>query len=116
MITLPNIPYRIKIDAEDLPLLLRYKWHLSNKYLATKQINGGTVYLHRLILGAKKGEKVEFINGDVYDLRRENLRINNHIRWKKIPNAQKGLRKIGNNVYKYVWENGKHVYKGKLPF
>lgn len=99
------------IDPENEYLLTKYRWRLINGYLATNDFHGGLVYLHRFLLGAKKGEKVEHINGDKLDNRLSNLRINNKIRWKNIPDTEKGIQK---NRYKYRWINGKNVYLGKI--
>jgi HNH endonuclease len=44
-------------------------------YYKVKQINGKRFYVHRLIAGAKPGEVVDHINGDITDNRPENLRI-----------------------------------------
>ena len=50
---------------------------LGNKtLLVTGNIN--TVKLHRLIMGARKGEVVDHLNGNTYDNRKCNLRITDH--------------------------------------
>lgn len=49
------------------------------KYYATSYTREGgkkvKIYLHRIIVGAKKGQYVDHINGDTLDNRGENLRI-----------------------------------------
>lgn len=67
----------IWITADDAHLLKK-KWAISNGYVvragwdrANKQ--KGTVYLHREIMGAKKGERVYFKDGNKFNCQRENL-------------------------------------------
>lgn len=51
----------------------------SNNYLRiTADYWKGDRYVHRDILGAKKGESVDHINGNTLDNRKENLRICTH--------------------------------------
>lgn len=103
----------VLIDPENEWLLKEYKWRLVNGYLATNQFYGGLVYLHRYLLKAKKGERVEFINGNKLDLRLSNLRINNYIKWKKKSEDEKGIVIIKGKKYKYKYEKGKNIYLGR---
>jgi hypothetical protein len=59
--------------------LLRHKWAIvrpdgSKPYVAA-WISGRTVYLHRLVLGAEKGQEVDHIDGDGLNNSRANLRL-----------------------------------------
>jgi len=64
------------IDAEDYPLVSKYKWHCTkNGYAASDE---GKVFLHRLVMDAKQGQQVDHINLDVADNRKCNLRIANN--------------------------------------
>lgn len=69
------------IDEEDKGLFESRNWHLvparqlSEKYYVSTSINGKTVYLHRLIMSAQKGQLVDHINKNTLDCTRENLRI-----------------------------------------
>lgn len=66
------------VDEEDLPLIGDRRWYLGGGYaLAWSRGRGDTVLMHRLIIGAKKGQRVDHINGDRLDNRRANLRICN---------------------------------------
>ena len=62
------------VDATDLPLLSGNKW-------CAIVIDGNTYaysarsYMHRLIMGAEDGQKVDHRNGDGLDNRRGNLRL-----------------------------------------
>ena len=70
--------FKATIDLSDLALVAGYKWSAFEtrglRYANTKY-NGKTIYMHRLILDAKKGEYVDHINGNGLDNRQENLRI-----------------------------------------
>ena len=61
------------IDAEDYPLVSKYKWNSYNGgYASTGQ---NSILLHRLIMNAKKGQQVDHININTFDNRKCNLRI-----------------------------------------
>jgi hypothetical protein len=75
-----NVVDHAVVDAADLPLLTRYRWHLNNGYARhTERLPEGGwrhVYLHREIVGdLPDGMEVDHINGDKLDCRRENLRL-----------------------------------------
>ncbi len=60
-----------KIDTEDLPKLLSYRWSVgTDGYAKSRKIK-----LHRLLLNAQLGQIVDHINGDVTDNRKINLRF-----------------------------------------
>jgi hypothetical protein len=67
------------IDLDDLENVDGNWWHLSKTGYATRHetIEGKErlIYMHRLVMGAQKGETVDHINGDKLDNRKENLRI-----------------------------------------
>jgi hypothetical protein len=68
----------VLISDEDRPLL-RHKWRVIRpdgvKPYAAATIDSRTVYLHRLVMGAQRGQEVDHINGDGLDNSRENLRL-----------------------------------------
>lgn len=68
-----------QVDHNTYYAVYGYKWHLtSHGYAARSERCCGKkkmIYLHRHILGAKKGQQVDHINGDKLDNRKENLRI-----------------------------------------
>jgi hypothetical protein len=61
------------IDAEDYPIVSKYKWVTNNALYAVS--TNKKVYLHRLITDAKPGQQVDHININVLDNRKQNLRI-----------------------------------------
>ena len=76
------------IDADSLPIIAGYRWyaakpkaHHGNRRTwyaqAIARVDGKstTVLMHRLIIGAEKGEKVDHKNGNGLDNRRDNLRL-----------------------------------------
>jgi len=66
------------IDKADLVFVGQHKWYLAKAkkglYYA-RMTSRKKLYLHRLIVGACKGDIVDHINGDTLDCRRENLRF-----------------------------------------
>ncbi len=70
------------VDDADVPLLERYTWHVhvslhtvyARGYIRGQR-EGGLVYMHRLLMGATRGQEVDHINGDGIDNRRANLRF-----------------------------------------
>lgn len=70
------------VDDEDADVVASFDWrciepHPGYLYVAAKQ-NGRTVYLHRVVMNARKGECVDHLNGDTLDNRRTNLRVCSH--------------------------------------
>lgn len=72
----------VYIDAADLPLVRRFKWHaLRAKRTVYVQTHGSADgdqprnYLHRILLNAGPGQLVDHANGSGLDNRRSNLRL-----------------------------------------
>lgn len=64
-----------KIDAEDVDVVIKYKWAYNDNYRYVKSNNCPEKRLHRYLTGAKKGEVVDHINRDPTDNRKSNLRV-----------------------------------------
>jgi hypothetical protein len=75
--------YEAIIDAEDVPLVDKYNWQVSQHKkvsyaVMSKKVEGGkwkTKYLHRAILQPTKEFEVDHINGNGLDNRKTNLRL-----------------------------------------
>ena len=63
------------VDEEDIDLVSVHRWHAkpcqrpAGAHYACAAVNGTTVYLHRYLMGATKGQFVDHINGDRLDAR-----------------------------------------------
>ena len=69
-----------QIDDADWPLVSGYRWYAvecnGKFYAQTKEPESNrSVYLHRLIMEAKRGQQVDHISGDSLDCRRTNMRV-----------------------------------------
>lgn len=62
------------VDAADVEWLSQWKWHSVGSYAGTKD-GRKTMYMHRLITGAKPGEVVDHIDRNPLNNTRANLRI-----------------------------------------
>jgi len=90
-----------KVDSEDYPFLAQFIWHKYHHSAHTfcvgrpgpkKGRTPTTVYLHRVLLNAKKGEEVDHINHDPLDNRRANLRLCSH--WENALNRRANYNSV----------------------
>jgi len=89
---------KLILSKEDEYILKKYKvyYDKSNGYYRVRGKGSGYIYLHRLILGATKGQIVDHKNRNKHDNRRENLRIVSH----KLNNYnQKVKNPLGRGIY-----------------
>lgn len=68
------------VDDDDHLRLSKFKWGYAggskeSGYYPARTDKGKTIYLHREVIGAKKGEEVDHINGNRSDARKSNLRL-----------------------------------------
>lgn len=73
----------ITVSPEDMHLLEQYKWYVgknrkTGKLYVFTNIDGKKVYLHRLIMNARKGELVDHKDRNPLNNKRNNLRIVTH--------------------------------------
>lgn len=97
--------HEVKVDDEDYQKLSAFKWSRTisggGNIYARRTVKGGTVPMHREILGLKTGEKVfvDHINGDGLDNRKENLRLCSRAE----NNKNRRNRKTGNDKYMGIY-------------
>lgn len=126
-ISIKNI--KILIDDDDFERLSKFKWSLGggrtkdkNRYPCVS-INGRTNYIHRMVLGLKKGDKrfIDHIDRNTYNNQKSNLRIVsrsqnrcNSDREKSNKSGYKGIhwRPQNKKWYVQIAENGKVHYLG----
>ena len=79
IVQLYNSPHSVTIDDEDFPLISQFNWYFNPEgyALTRKTIDGKrtTIWMHRLIMGAQKGEKIDHKDGNGLNNHRENLRF-----------------------------------------
>jgi hypothetical protein len=68
------------VDDEDFGWISKYKWYYGSGGYPCRGVDVGNAnvvifLMHRLIMRAGEGQKVDHINGDTCDNRRENLRF-----------------------------------------
>ena len=73
-----NETARVSIDASDVERIIAYKWSLNDHGYVRTMVRRKTLYLHRMILGAIKGEEVDHKDRNKLNNTRANLRIVEH--------------------------------------
>ena len=92
----------IFMDDDDFQKLSQYHWWTNKKGYAVRQVREDgklkNIFMHRIIMEAKKGEIVDHINGNRIDNRRCNLRMvtPNQNCWNLRP------KRKGTSIYKGV--------------
>ena len=88
-----------KIDIEDLDKVLKYRWSVNTDGYAKCQ----SLKMHRLIMNAEKNQKIDHINQDKTDNRKENLRFVSHSL--NVRNSSKTRGKLG---HKHIVQMGNY--------
>lgn len=66
----------IKVSDEDYGRVSIFKWwEGGNRKYLRGYVDGKRIYLSRFIMNPENNEVVDHINGDIYDNRRDNLRV-----------------------------------------
>ena len=114
------------VDDEDFLFLSRWKWCVSmmkaGPYAVRRKPGGGTLLMHRIVVGAQKGLDVDHRNGNTLDNRRSNLRLCTHAenirnRTKKNSNNTSGIPGVYYHAPTKKWcarlkIDGKQLYLG----
>lgn len=113
------------IDEEDVHLLDGRIWCVCKSKSGLKYVRSQTLSLHRHILGAKRGQIIDHINGDGLDNRRSNLRFCSHAQNmqnrrppidKAVASKFKGVMVMANRIsrpyYAEIQAHGTRVYLG----
>lgn len=107
IITLPNTRLTVVLDDIDKELVKSWNWTLADRrwtmYVIGSKWNSIThrpinILMHRLILDAPQGIKVDHINRNGLDNRRSNLRLATDIQ----SSAHRGMRTDNSSGYKGV--------------
>jgi hypothetical protein len=107
------------IDREDLEMIAKYNWNAQcrrHTCYAYTAIGRAVVGMHRYIMGARRGQVVDHINGDGLDNRRSNLRFATASQNRM--NSSKSRSQSTTSIYKGVYyEKGgkrKKRWRGRI--
>jgi hypothetical protein len=104
------------VDAEDYEEVSKYKWrasHHGRTIYATCVRRGRVVYMHRMLMHARKGQLVDHADGNGLNNRRCNLRLCNHQQNRANVGPRGGAsRYVGVYRCKGRWA-ARIVYRGK---
>jgi hypothetical protein len=118
-----------KISLQDIPMVLKYRWHLTNKGYVKTTINSRKntkrkeILLHRYLINVTDFHiQIDHIDEDKLNNQRDNLRICNNTKnhWNisdSNKNSQTGVRGIifrkdRNKYLARIWKNGKCYHLG----
>lgn len=90
--------YVALVDQSDYQLVRQYTWHAAissrgmvyaSTHITTARLTSRHVFMHRMILGALKGEEVDHIDGNGCNNQRANLRVctSSQNKWNQRPRA-----------------------------
>ena len=99
------------VDDGDFDYLNQWSWNLGADGYVRSKINRKTIYLHRLVLDAKKGWTVDHISRNKLDNRRRNLRL-----CTRLDNSRnKSLQKNNTSGFKGVsWEKSRRKWSAHI--
>jgi hypothetical protein len=116
----------VRVDAEDLPMLLKYRWTIfkgpSGKYanVSGHRLTPSRPRMHRILTNAPAGMMVDHINHNGLDNRRSNLRLatNAQNQWNKLPmGSRSGFKGVTSSRGVYgaaICVLGKHIALGRF--
>ena len=97
------------VDDEDFDELNKHKWYMDKVGYARrasrrdKNYKQKSIFVHRVVMKAEKGEIIDHINHNPLDNRKENLRKVSHIE-NRMNNKSKG----------YSWNNNDRKWKAQI--
>lgn len=111
------------VDDDDYEVISAHKWYAHSdtrgKTYAATRIMGDLVYMHRLILDSEDDKKIDHINGNGLDNRKENLRATsalensrNKSKQKNTSSKYKGVTKVSNGWKAHISINNKDIHIG----
>lgn len=105
------------VDDDDYDWLNQWIWYTSNGYVVRRDYDSTgkliTVFIHRAITGAEKGQIVDHINGSKLDNRKENLRICTHA--ENMRNRRN--KKHGSSKFKGVsWQENMNLWEASITY
>ena len=117
--------YKALVDDEDYEVVNSYSWHVLRNGYAIARVKGTTkkILMHRLIMNAPSDKKIDHINQDKLDNRKENLRfatVAENARNSKFRGRNtSGYKGVSFKVSKNRWlativVNGKHKQVGSF--
>lgn len=103
------------VDDGDFSWLSKYTWYFSDTgYAKTSLWEDGKalqIRMHRLIMGAKRRQMCDHINGDKLDNRRENLRLCNNAENMR----NRGMTAKNTSGFKGVyWDKGRRKWHAQI--
>ena len=98
------------VDDEDFGPLSKYSWNRQSCGYARAEVEHRKVYMHRLILGLRPGDRkhVDHLNGDRLDNRRVNLRT--VTRYQNNQN-RKPFKATGSGYRGVTWDKARRCWK-----
>ena len=96
------------VDDEDFEKIYKYSWHLKCTWgiyyaMGWEVSNGKHILMHRLIMGAKKDQKIDHIDGNGLNNQRKNLRFATNSQ--NQANCRKQKRKTSSKFKGVCWDN-----------
>ena len=106
----------IKIDRDDYEEISKWKWSDCRGYAVSfSRWPEPRVRMHRLLMGAKEGQIVDHINGDIRDNRKCNLRFvnQNQSAWNSTAKGVVYCKWTKNKPWRVkICKNRKHIHIG----
>jgi hypothetical protein len=78
-IPLSNSELKAIVDDDEYERVSSHKWWINGSGYASSWIDKKDCFMHRFIMGAKKGQEIDHLNSSKLDNRKENLRFCTHL-------------------------------------